>query len=102
MPFAFSLQEANGVDGKGDEGPPATKLGQSRGSGGVGATGCGSAVGQDSVDDERIGAVDAGDGDKTLVESIVAAVADQAVVVGRIVVVVASADGELPAVALNR
>lgn len=82
--------------GGGDEGPPARGLGQvpepRARVGRLGAAAGGGAVGQRPVDEDGLGAVDVADGHEASVEGIVGAVADDAVDVGLVVVVVAAAD----------
>lgn len=58
----------------------------------LGAAAGGGAVGQRPVDEDGLGAVDVADGHEASVESIVGPVADDAVDVGLVVVVVAAAD----------
>lgn len=96
---ACALQEADGVDGEHDKRPPTTKLGHGHGS--CRATARCRAIGKDTVDDKRVGAIDPGNGDEALVQPIVAAVSDQAVVVRSVVVVVASTHGVALAVAVD-
>lgn len=90
-----SSKEGHGR-GRGDQGPPTGGLGQvpqaRSGVGGVGAAAGGGAVGQGAVDEDGLGAVDVADGDEAAVERVVAAVADDAVDVGLVGVVVAAAD----------
>lgn len=86
-------QEDCGDDG-GKHRPEAGCLGQglqAAGGGGVFARD-GGAVGEGAVDENCRGAVDLGDVDNRFVEGVVAAIADELVVVRGRVVVVASAD----------